>query len=252
MSGRNVPKRRGSSTRRVFLGALLLTIMLLAVAHFASGPTLVRIMPLGDSITAGVTDLPADRHTGYREPLWSQLIADGYHVDFVGSMVNGPDTFDNDHEGHEGFRIGQLVEGISVYLAAKPDVILLHAGTNDLLQGIAPEKAAQLLGVLLDRIHELRPSAYVVVASILPVRAANFYHASPHLFSDFNSHVEPLVAARAALGWRISHVDMAAEVALKPFEFDSLGIHPSPSGYARMAAVWRAELKTILADKRTE
>jgi lysophospholipase L1-like esterase len=220
--------------------------MLLSVAHVASGPAPVRIMPLGDSITAGEADTPPDSYTGYRGPLWSELVADGYHIDFVGSVVNGPDAIDRNHEGHAGYRIDELLAGISSYLAARPDIILLHVGTNDLLQGISPANASQILGELLDRIHQLRPTAHVVVASILPISTSNSVHVSPKLITDFNSHVAPLVAARAARGWRISHVDMAARVALRPFEFDSSGIHPTQDGYVRMASVWHAELKTIL------
>jgi lysophospholipase L1-like esterase len=248
MDLRNLPIGRGSPLARGLGGALLLAVMLLAAAHVASGPVPVRIMPLGDSITAGEAEMPPDSYTGYRGPLWSELVADGYHIDFVGSVVNGPDTIDRNHEGHAGYRIDQLLAGISIYLVARPDVILLQAGTNDLLQGISPENASQLLGELLDRIHQLRPNAHIVVASILPIRTSNFFHVSPKLMSDFNSQVAPLVVARAARGWRISHVDMAARVALKPFEFDSLGIHPTQDGYVRMASVWHAELKTILGD----
>jgi lysophospholipase L1-like esterase len=252
MDLRSLPIDRGSALAQGLGRAVLLAIMLLAAAHVASRPAPVRIMPLGDSITAGEADMPPDSYTGYRGPLWSDLVADGYHIDFVGSVVNGPDTIDRNHEGHAGYRIDELLAGISIYLVARPDIILLHAGTNDLLQGISPENASQLLGELLDRIHELRPNAHVVVASILPISTSNFFHLSPKLISDFNSHVALLVAARVARGWRISHVDMAARVALKPFEFDSFGIHPTQDGYVRMASVWHAELKAILGDTHAQ
>ena len=56
-----------------------------------------RIMPFGDSITAGVTnytgatgDLPAvPNRVGYRKTLYDGLSADGYAVDFVGSESAG-------------------------------------------------------------------------------------------------------------------------------------------------------------------
>ena len=55
----------------------------------------VKIMPLGDSITYndhdGETRSSSER-PGYRLPLWEQLIAGGYSVDFVGSRVAGEAT----------------------------------------------------------------------------------------------------------------------------------------------------------------
>src|SRR5436305_15244721 len=64
----------------------------------------VRVMPLGDSITDGIT-VPG----AYRIGLWQRLVAGGYTVDFVGSLSNGPASLgDHDHEGHSGWRIDQI------------------------------------------------------------------------------------------------------------------------------------------------
>src|SRR5690606_20101241 len=72
----------------------------------------VRIMPLGDSITDGLT-VPG----GYRIDLWQKLVADGYTIDFVGSQSNGPASLgDRDHEGHSGWRIDQIDANIVGWL----------------------------------------------------------------------------------------------------------------------------------------
>jgi lysophospholipase L1-like esterase len=205
-------------------------------------------MPLGDSITRGGSNRSGGDYIGYRGPLWAQLIADGVNIDFVGSCADGPWAIDANHEGHGGFRIDQLTEGIRDYLGARPDIVLLHIGTNDLLQGVVPLTAAQRLAQLLDRIHQVRPSTHVIVASLFPVRDQNVFGVSSQLFWDFNSHIESLVKERAALDWRISYVDMATRVALQQTEYDSDGIHPANDGYVRMAAVWRAALEPMLRE----
>src|SRR3954469_10677067 len=94
----------------------------------------VKIMPLGDSITESFWD-----HASYRFFLYNQLVNAGYDVDFVGSMtgVNAGDplysNFDQNHEGHSGFRADEIQNNIVNWANQnKPDVVLLHIGSNDI------------------------------------------------------------------------------------------------------------------------
>src|SRR5215472_7541686 len=91
----------------------------------------VKVMPLGDSITDGFV-VPG----GYRNGLWQRFTAAGYKVDFVGSLSNGPASLgDHDHEGHSGWRIDQIDANIVGWLnTQQPHTVLLHIGTNDVLQ----------------------------------------------------------------------------------------------------------------------
>src|SRR3982750_1961655 len=91
----------------------------------------VRVMPLGDSITDGF-NVPG----GYRIGLWQRLAAGRYTTDFVGSQFNGPGGLgDHDHEGHPGWRIDQTDANITGWLrTTTPRTVLLHIGTNDVLQ----------------------------------------------------------------------------------------------------------------------
>ncbi|MEV4328837.1 SGNH hydrolase, partial [Microbispora rosea] len=116
-----------------------LTTALLAVTVVATAPAVaraesnggVRVMPLGDSITEG-TQVPG----GYRIGLWQRLAAGRYTIDFVGSQYNGPGSLgDHDHEGHPGWRIDQIDANINGWLRnSNPRTVLLHIGTNDVLQ----------------------------------------------------------------------------------------------------------------------
>src|SRR3972149_290813 len=71
-----------------------------------------RIMPLGDSITAGKTSgvVGPKQWTAYRKELYERLQAAGYQVDFVGSESNGSyfSGFDPQHEGHGGWRDDEI------------------------------------------------------------------------------------------------------------------------------------------------
>ena len=78
---------------------------------------IIRIMPLGDSITRGFTG--STDHTGYRRELDLTLTGDGYPFDFVGNLVEPiglPNDFDKDHEGHSGFTDGDLAAEVYNYL----------------------------------------------------------------------------------------------------------------------------------------
>ena len=98
----------------------------------------LRIMPLGDSITAGEHyGFPAfGVRTGYRKPLYELMAANGYDVDFVGSLCWGFDItppFDFDHEGHPGWTASQIANNVYPWLEQNPpDIILAHVGTNGL------------------------------------------------------------------------------------------------------------------------
>ena len=72
------------------------------------GTTIPKVMPLGDSITAGQHNVEPTPGA-YRIQLWKNLRADNLRVDFVGSQFSGtPGLGDKNHEGHGGWRINQI------------------------------------------------------------------------------------------------------------------------------------------------
>ena len=84
-----------------------------------------RLWPLGDSLTMGFPFAQTGEDT-YRAHL-KKLRGDLLHV---GTLPSG-------HDGHGGFRTDELADNVHGWLAQieKPDIVLVHAGTNDLLQG---------------------------------------------------------------------------------------------------------------------
>jgi lysophospholipase L1-like esterase len=192
----------------------------------------VRIMPLGDSITEG-TQVPG----GYRIGLWQRLTAAGYRIDFVGSQFNGPATLgDHDHEGHPGWRIDQLDANIAGWLTATtPRTVLLHIGTNDVLQNYNLSTAPSRLSTLIDHITTAAPSADVFVATIIPLSSASQEAAA----RTFNAAIPGIVQSKANAGKRVHLVDMHA--ALTAADLID-GIHPTAGGYDKMAATWNTAL----------
>ncbi|WP_347605029.1 lectin [Acrocarpospora sp. B8E8] len=195
----------------------------------------VRVMPLGDSITEG-TQVPG----GYRIGLWQRLAANRFTVDFVGSQFNGPSGLgDHDHEGHPGWRIDQIDANITGWARThNPRTVLLHIGTNDVLQNHNVAGAPQRLSTLIDRITTAVPNADVFVATIIPLASASQEAAA----RTFNAAVPGIVQNKVNAGKRVHLVDMHSKLTTSDL-ID--GIHPTAGGYDKMAAAWYAALQAV-------
>lgn len=178
-------------------------------------------MPLGDSITQGVG---SSTGAGYRGPL-QELLGPGFA--FVGSQQGGP-IRDPDHEGHSGYMIDQLEDGIDGWLAAaQPDIVLVHAGINDLDRGDPARAPERLLG-LANRIHADQPDVAVIVLGLIPTTAGLEAQAQ-----QFNASVRHGANAHR-FRWVEPPALTAAEMADR--------LHPNDLGYQRMAGAFAAAL----------
>lgn len=126
---------------RAALVAALVALLAAAVAVLvrpavSAAATPVRVMPLGDSITGS----PGC----WRALLWNRLQTTGYtNVDFVGTLP--PQgcgvAHDGDNEGHGGYLATNIANQglLPGWLAAtRPDVVVMHLGTNDVWSAIPP------------------------------------------------------------------------------------------------------------------
>ncbi len=230
------------TTMRAVLHLLVVAVVALATGVALPGPAVtaesnggIRVMPLGDSITEG-TQVPG----GYRIGLWQRFGAGGYRVDFVGSQFNGPAALgDHDHEGHPGWRIDQIDANIVPWLrGTTPRTVLLHIGTNDVLQNHDLAGAPARLSALVDHITATVPTADVFVATIIPLANQNQEAAA----RAFNATIPGMVQSKVAAGKRVHLVDMHA--ALTTADLID-GIHPTATGYDKMAAAWLAALRSV-------
>ncbi len=174
----------------------------------------LRVMPFGDSLTS----LPES----YRGPLFRALFTQNVNVDFVGSVKTKPaGGGDPNHEGHSGFTIGpgvsaNLLDNVGRWIVeAKPDVIILTIGTNDLagnsdLQSAAPGKYR----ALVEKIQNIAPNV-VIVLNDLPPTTTYKRGFAPQVALD---------AAAKALG--TARTDDLLLYAATRDEFDRLGYDP--------------------------
>lgn len=191
----------------------------------------VRIMPLGDSITAGGGSTTG---AGYRLPLWNLLAAGGERADFVGSARAGQ-VADPDHEGHSGYMVDELRARIDDWIAAaRPDVVLLHAGINDLKYGERQGAEDRLLA-LIDRTRADKPDAAIYVMGLIPTTGG-----LEGQTAAFNAVIHD-----AAAGHRFTWVEPPVLAA------DELPdrLHPNDAGYQRMADAFNGALARTAAER---
>jgi lysophospholipase L1-like esterase len=210
----------------------------------------VRIMPLGDSITAGFGDATG---AGYRKSLFQALetVVGSGRVDFVGSQTNGPSDFDNQHEGHGGWcddnnpcgggAFGNIKDAVQGFLDGAPaDVVLLHTGTNDF--------STDPSGVdgILTNINNWATANYPLtafVARIIPAvdhtLAVNTFNNAVQTYATdrLKLRVPPMVDQQGELRLSGSGKEDWADPSLM---FDNL--HPNEAGYSKMANRWRNDL----------
>ena len=192
----------------------------------------LRIQPLGDSITFGFQSSDGN---GYRLPLQKLLL--GSDTNFIGSVQSGNMT-DNNNEGHNGATINQIAGFANLSLPERPNIVLLHAGTND-LNNDPPAgpyaEAPERLGALIDGIGSECPDATILVAQI--INAANSSTESRIL--EFNKQVPRVVFQRAKTGRHVRVVDMRSITT----KYLKDGLHPTDAGYEKMGEIWFQGIK---------
>jgi lysophospholipase L1-like esterase len=151
----------------------------------------------------------------------------------IGSVRSGT-MVDNYNEGHSGAIISEIVTFTSAY-SQRPNVILLHAGTNDLNRPSEPATAPQRLDALVGQLLDACPDATVIVARIIPSTNS----VTSTLIPQFNNAITDLMATRAQNGQHVLIVDMPSGVTTSDL---ADGLHPTDAGYTKMAIKWAIAL----------
>lgn len=217
----------------------------------------IKIMPLGNSITHGKV-LGSVYHISYRRALWLKLKEAKYNVDFVGSRntyfaepaSTQSKDYDVDHEGQSGVRadeIGNVIRARAT--AAQPDIVLLHAGTNDIQQRQAIQETVNDVGEIIDELRLVNPNIKVLVAQVIPTTRMS--DASGNPYKEFNDNITAYNALLPALVTTKSTTASPVVLVDQNSGFDKVndlydGLHPNPAGEEKMAAKWYQALVTVL------
>ncbi len=214
----------------------------------------IKIMPIGDSITFGY-----GHEGGYRKYLDYYLKDKGYtKVDMVGPegkssasfSFNGKNvSYDDNHAGYSGYTIKQkypipswgengLLEKLKskdAVSSAKPDVILLIIGTNDMTANRALNECESDLHDLIDYILSTMPSDSVIYMGSIPEFTA--YGGNAQRVANYNSTVKKVADSYASAGKNVKFADVHGCLN-GTADLQSDNLHPSAAGYEKIGKFW--------------
>jgi lysophospholipase L1-like esterase len=229
------------------LNSKLLLLVFIFTLFFtqASKAETVTILPLGDSITDG--NGFNNPNSSYRDELYTSLSNEGFDTTFVGTQSNFFGSIQLYHEGHPGERADFIDSNIDAwydgYLTSfninQVDIVLLHAGTNDILHhidGSFPTTDAQTrldIEGIISKLQVKNPNITVLVAKLIPLEATVTDKAAG-LNALLNTTWANSVSTTAS---SVIIVDQNSGF-ITPNDYADTDIHPNQSGENKMASKW--------------
>ncbi len=232
----SISRARNIHRHKLFSPASIVVSVLLALTAVSAHSQNLRIMPMGDSITEGIG---VPNGNSYRAPLYDQLINEVSQLDYVGNSRDG-NFSDLENEGHSGWRIDQIASiATGVVVQYRPNLVLLHIGTNDINGNFQVDTAPARLAALIDQIFAAAPNSTILVAAI--IRAGS--DSTTARMATFNNQTRFTVESRANQGKHIALVDMGSVTVADLAD----GLHPNENGYRKMADAWHGAIKQVIA-----
>ncbi|MBV8837702.1 MAG: arylesterase [Alphaproteobacteria bacterium] len=188
-------------SRRTALAALFFAVATIGIARAADAP--VRVVMLGDSITAGL-GLPAQ--DALPAKLEKALRAKGLDVTIQNAGVSGDTS------------AGGLAR-LDWSVAEGTDAVIIELGANDALRGSDPKLTREALQAIITRLRARKIA--VLLAGML----------APHnLGEDYGKAFDPIFPALAAAHNVVFYPFILDGVAANPALNQRDGIHPTAAG----------------------
>ncbi|WP_127091443.1 arylesterase [Aquabacter cavernae] len=201
--------------------ALVLALTVVTILSSAVQAAPLKVVALGDSLTAG---LGLSRADSFAAKLEAALKAKGYDVTIVNAGVSGDTT---------GAGLARLDWSVPQHT----DAVIVELGANDMLRGLSPDIARGNLTEILTRLK----------ARHIPVLLTGM-RAAPNLGADYRRSFDAI------------YPDLAAkfEVPLYPFFLEGVagdrvlnqkdGIHPTAEGVDRIVAAILPSAEALVRD----
>lgn len=221
---------------------------------YADEGAVLRILPIGDSITqGGVRGRP--EYT-YRYPLQRMLHEREIAFEFLGTRTQGvhrnavwPEIapgvpFDANHLGYYGAKTAKVAENLREALPrlARPDVALIHLGTNDQSSRDYQESIVAPMRDMIGMLREKNPGIVILIGHL------NFNEGAAlqirplveEMAEDLHTAQSPVRTVHMYRGW----IENPNHPQTDTFDW----AHPNPQGQEKMARAWLE----VLEDLRTQ
>jgi acyl-CoA thioesterase-1 len=173
--------------------------------HFAAAETPLRVVALGDSLTAGY-GLPA--RDGFVPRLQATLAAQGANVEIVDAGVSGDTAADG-------------LARLDWSVPEGTDAAIVELGANDMLRGIDPQVTRDALDAILARLAQRHITVMLCGMRAAPNLGVDYGHAFERIYPE-------LAAKYGAVFYPFFLDGVAAEHTLTQQD----GMHPNGAGVA--------------------
>lgn len=217
------------------LAALLLTSV---TPVFAA----TKIMPLGDSITGS----PGC----WRAYLWEKLTLNNFtNIDMVGTLpAQGcAVAHDGDNEGHGGILATNMANQSQLppwLSATKPDIVLMHLGTNDVWSSKPTTEILAAFTTLVQQMRASNTAVKIVVAKIIPMDSARSCGSCADGVIALNNALPAWAAGLSTSSSPITVADIWTGFSAIADTYD--GVHPTDAGHKKIADTWYPAVVTAL------
>lgn len=242
----------------------------------------VTILPIGDSISAGLAPSDANRigvpeRASYRPLLWDTIQTEftpPLDVEFVGTTAYNPTDLPaagSRHAAYRGFwtlsffphphpNVGSEPDGeinnnfadANGWGSLNPDIAIIQVGTNDIFGGRAVTSMLSDLRRIVNELRDERPDIQILVGTLPPMdperTGAGQIPAANEAIRDLvNVDEDWTGSTEESPIFIVDHVTGVGDN--PPFELDlhiGDGIHPNAEGDALLAANWWEALAPLL------
>jgi lysophospholipase L1-like esterase len=140
-------------------------------------------------------------------------------------------NFDQNHEGHWGWRADQILAQINTWASsAQPDVALIHLGSNDIFQNQSNTSTIKEIGQIIDALRRTNPKIKILLAKLIPstykaTEIQNFNRLIPYLARQKSTSQSPVIVVNQSTGFNAMSDTWD-------------GTHPNELGEKKMADKW--------------
>ena len=247
------------------LGLVLLAAMTMARGELVlanyGGTNLMKIMPVGDSITDDCSTNGAWRF--FLQPLLETngvaftnkgRILSGaitgftkrFHEGYCGAVIAAPGYFAAHSYADTDNYLQRIVPDALSITNNRPDLMLILIGANDIGHGRNPRVVATNdMPALLNMIFSNTPNANIILTKATTLQNAGLgYNLYATNVPIYNAALQKMVNQRRALGQNVFLADMFSVV-----DYDTMflndHLHPNPVGLKAIANEWATRIETI-------